>query len=303
MLRSLGCVARAGLLLREAVARRCTSARGSPSGPVVLRPRSRAARRVSLARRRRAAPRARAGRAAGAEAARCAARRSGARARRAGAPTTTSKTPGARSAHRHAARIAVGRALRLPRRRRVAVERGGERGLVLVRPTRGDRVGREPRRHERLVHPVAGERIDEAGCVADEEDAIACSRCPRRAHREPVAANVGELRRVDAVHACQPVEVRAQPRPLLHPPADAEVRVVALRKDPAVAAGHDAELDPGRALVLALRGERSTARFPRARRRARSRRRAPCDSRRRRSRRPRRRAYDGAHAARRRRAP
>src|SRR5262249_31154903 len=34
-----------------------------------------------------------------------------------------------------------------------------------------------------------------------------------------------------------------QTRPLALPPADAEVDVVALRKDPCVAAGHDAELE------------------------------------------------------------
>ena len=44
----------------------------------------------------------------------------------------------------------------------------------------------------------------------------------------------------------------AQARPFCHPPADAEVGVVALREHPAVAAGHDAELDPGGARVPLL---------------------------------------------------
>ena len=49
----------------------------------------------------------------------------------------------------------------------------------------------------------------------------------------------------------EPREVVAQPRPLAAPAADAEVRVVALREHPAVAAGEDGELDHGGPLEVA----------------------------------------------------
>ncbi len=58
-----------------------------------------------------------------------------------------------------------------------------------------------------------------------------------------------ERGRLDAMGASQPVEVGAEPRAFLHPASDAKIRVVALGKDPAVAAGHDPELDPRGLLV------------------------------------------------------
>ena len=64
-----------------------------------------------------------------------------------------------------------------------------------------------------------------------------------------MAAYVLDRRRVDAVSTGEAVEMPAQARPLRHPPTDPEVRVIALRKHPAVAAGHDAELHPGRSGV------------------------------------------------------
>src|SRR5581483_1348707 len=100
-----------------------------------------------------------------------------------------------------------------------------------------------PRRDEGLVHPVARQRIDETGRVADDEGAPPRRHRARPAQGEPVAADVRERRGVDAVLATEAVEVAAQPRPLALPAADAEVHVVALREDPAVAAGERAELD------------------------------------------------------------
>ena len=65
--------------------------------------------------------------------------------------------------------MAVRRALCLPRRRGMSIERAGERGLVLLRVSGHDRVGGEPRGDERLVHAVSGKRIDEPRRVSDEE--------------------------------------------------------------------------------------------------------------------------------------
>ena len=191
----------------------------------------------------------RAGRAGAAAAGRAAARRSDERASPRRSPATTPNTPGARSAQRQArgyrssARFAFHEAAAW---RSSAAESAAS--YSSGRPARIASAA-SSRRDERLVDPVARERIDEAGRVADEQRAAARRRRAELAHRQPVAAHVGHERRVDAVRAGQPREVVAQPRPLLHPAADAEVRVVALREDPAVAAGHDAELDPGRALV------------------------------------------------------
>ena len=114
--------------------------------------------------------------------------------------------------------------------------------LVPFRLTVEDRRRREPRGDERLVDPVAGERVDEPCRVADEQHRAACST-GRPPDRQTPALEVGQLRVVDAVHSAEPLQVRAQPRPFRRPAADAVVRVTRLREDPAVAAGDDAELD------------------------------------------------------------
>ena len=91
---------------------------------------------------------------------------------------------------------------------------------------------------------------------------------------KPVAANVLERGRIDPVGPGEPIEMGSKVRPLAHPPADAEVRVIALREDPAVPAGHDPELDPRGPVVARAREARSTGRSPRARPRGRCRPRA-----------------------------
>jgi hypothetical protein len=131
------------------------------------------------------------------------------------------------------------------------VERFRERRLVLLRAAREDRLCREPRGHERLVDPVARERIDEAGRVPDEENAATGRGSARLPHGKPVAANGLERRRVRAVLPHEAVEPGSEARPLAHPAPDAEVGVVPLREHPAVPAGHDAELDPRGCLVPA----------------------------------------------------
>src|SRR5205085_4900121 len=102
---------------------------------------------------------------------------------------------------------------------------------------------REPRADKRLVHSVAGEWIDEAGCIADDERAAPCDEAPGGPKRQAEAAQAGQPPRVEAVRAAEACERLPQRRSGASPPADADVRVVALGEDPAVAAGHGSELD------------------------------------------------------------
>ena len=88
------------------------------------------------------------------------------------------------------ARIAVGRALRLPGRRGVSIERAGERGSYCSgRPATMASDG-EPRGDERLVHAVSRQRIDEPGRVSDEEHSAAGRGRAELAHRQPMPAHV-----------------------------------------------------------------------------------------------------------------
>ena len=131
-------------------------------------------------------------------------------------------------------------------------------------------LGREPRGDERLVDAVARERVDEPGRVADEQARAAREPVARPPHRQAVPAHVVQApsseRRARAQSRSQ---VLAQARPLALPAADADVRVVALREDPAVAARHGAELEDERAARSASAGALVRRRSPRARRRAR----------------------------------
>ena len=140
--------------------------------------------------------------------------------------------------------MAVEHELRLPGRGREAAELGGELALVARRLAVEDRCGGKACGDERLVDPVARERVDEPGGVADEEDGAARG-IRRAADRQPPTVQVGQLRVVDAVLGAEPTQVRAQPRAFRRPAADAVVRVPCLREDPAVAARDDPELDRG----------------------------------------------------------
>ena len=145
-------------------------------------------------------------------------------------------------------RKAVERHLRAPRCGCVRVERGGETGLVrgqtLGRAFSGqDRFGRELGRDERLVDPVAGEWIDEPRGVAHEQRSARRGRRAHAPHRQPVAANPDEPFGREAVRLAQPRQVFADPGAFSRPAPDADVDVVALREEPAVAARYDTELD------------------------------------------------------------
>ena len=113
--------------------------------------------------------------------------------------------------------MAVEHELRLPRRRGERPSSACELCLVARAALREDRGGGEPGGDERLVDPVAGERVDEPGRVADEEDRPA-RRARRPADRQPAALHVRQLRVVDAVLGAQPPQVLAQPRPLAAQP-------------------------------------------------------------------------------------
>ena len=65
----------------------------------------------------------------------------------------------------------------------MAVERRAERLLVRLGTCGEDRLGREPRRDERLVDPVSGQRVDEAGGITDQEHAAQPSADAYYAHK------------------------------------------------------------------------------------------------------------------------
>ena len=121
-------------------------------------------------------------------------------------------------------------------------------------------VGHEPGGEEGLVHAVARERVDEPGRVADHGGGAARETARRPAHRQAVAARAGRSGGIDAVLVAQPAQVLAQAWPFALVAADSDVHVASLGKDPAVAPGHDAELEhhrPGVArLVREVRLER-----------------------------------------------
>ena len=127
------------------------------------------------------------------------------------------------------------------------IERACEGGGVALRLAGHDRFGGEPGRDERFVHPIARKRIDEAGGITDQDDpgARGC-RGTDPAHRELMAAEVGDRVRVDRVRACEPRKMITEAGSLAGPPSHAEIRVIALREQPAVAAGRRPDLDDGR---------------------------------------------------------
>ena len=88
--------------------------------------------------------------------------------------------------------IAIRGALRLPRRRGMSIECSCERLLVVLRTPGDDGVGGEPCGDERLVHAVSGERIDEPRRVPDEEHSASSRGRAELAHRQTVAAYVGD---------------------------------------------------------------------------------------------------------------
>jgi len=68
-----------------------------------------------------------------------------------------------------------------------------------------------------------------------------------------VPPQLRELLVCETVRGAHLAKESAQPRPLALPAADAHVHVVALRKDPAVAAGDDPQLEDEATVVALLR--------------------------------------------------
>src|SRR5439155_20259382 len=105
---------------------------------------------------------------------------------------------------------AVERQLRPPRRRQMLVELASQGVAVGVEAPRGapeqpeDRVARKSPADERRVHSVAGERGDEAGGVADEQDPPGDQPDARPPQRQPVAAQALDRRLVDSVLLAEP---------------------------------------------------------------------------------------------------
>ena len=145
------------------------------------------------------------------------------------------------------------------------VERGRQPPGVRIEVAVEYRLGGERRGDERLVHPVPRERVDEPGRVSDEQDAPSRGNGAGASHRQPVAAKVADSAHLEPVGAGEPRDVVAQTRPFAPPPPDADVRVIALREHPPVAARHDSELHDRRALDSRRRRDPRTTRFPPAR--------------------------------------
>src|SRR5204862_246431 len=104
-------------------------------------------------------------------------------------------------------------------------------------------IGGETRGDEALVHAVPRHRVDQPCRIADEERAAAADARAGPPQRQPVAAQPRERLWVDRVSRADPPQVFADAPALALPGANADVRVVAFREDPAVPARDVAELD------------------------------------------------------------
>ena len=120
----------------------------------------------------------------------------------------------------------------------VRLERRGAAGEEVE-----DRVGREPRGDEALVHPVARDGVDQPSGVAEQQRPLAGDRRARAPQRQPVAAQALERLGRKPVRLAHAPQVLANPRALALPGADADVRVVGLREHPTVSARNVRELD------------------------------------------------------------
>src|SRR5256885_3139452 len=150
-------------------------------------------------------------------------------------------------------REAVERLLCAPAGRRQRVEPFVDSPLVAGDVAGDDLLGSELAADERLVDPVAGDGIEHAGRVTDDERAPVGELRPGAPHRQPVPAQIRELVQVDAVVVAQRPEVCAQARPFGAPTADADVDVVAFGEDPAVTARQGRELEHEHAAPFAVR--------------------------------------------------
>src|SRR6266542_1558172 len=82
-----------------------------------------------------------------------------------------------------------------------------------------------------------------SAAVADEQGAPACEPGLRPSHRQAVPTQLRQLVERDPVVVAEHAQVLTQARAFGAPATDAEVDMVALREDPAVAARHRCELE------------------------------------------------------------
>src|SRR5439155_23056498 len=98
-------------------------------------------------------------------------------------------------------------------------------GLEIARPAVQElerRLSGQPSANDCLVHAVSGERIDEPGGVADEENTPFYGLPRRPPHRQPVPAQVADVCFVDLERRAEFPESLAQPRAFALPAADAD---------------------------------------------------------------------------------
>jgi hypothetical protein len=101
----------------------------------------------------------------------------------------------------------------------------------------------EAGREEGLEHAVPRDGVDEPGRVADDGSASTCEGRAWRAKREAVAPDAFQVVGRHAVRRAESPQSLAKARSLPLPAAEPDVRVVALREDPAVAPGDEPELE------------------------------------------------------------
>ena len=204
------------------------------------------------------------------------------RARRAAAARSSRQSSSVFAIRQLSPRPAIERALQLPRRAVQRAERGIDRERRRRRATpSGRRADRRsplrrarPRRSTRTSRRPRPDRSDprRRRRAARAPAAIASAAAAAAAGGRAARSSVLEL---EPVRLTDRRQVIAEPRPLLLPGADADVDVVALREDPAVAAGDVGELDHRAPRVAVARSGSCTERCPPARRRGRSRRPSP----------------------------
>src|SRR5207244_6190558 len=99
-------------------------------------------------------------------------------------------------------------------------------------------------------------RVDHAGSVSDDRGTDPGEPGAGQPQRQAVAAHVAEIGGIEAVRLAQPRQLDPEVGRLVTPAPDADVHMVALGEDPAVAPGHRAELDHEPA-AIALRIDRA----------------------------------------------
>ena len=138
--------------------------------------------------------------------------------------------------------------LQLPRHRQLGVDLPRHRRRVAAQVRSGaveqlESSGRRQlARSDRVADPLAREWVDQPRRVADQRDRAHRQRLPDIAQRQMMRPQALELRRVEALRAGVIGQLAAQPARARRVAADAEIEMLALRKHPAVAAEHRAEL-------------------------------------------------------------